>query len=101
MIQNVIGDTDALEFYLAGPGNRGGRKKKMSCEEVNYMYDLFMDTDRKIRTITKLHREFNAEFYGIDNELDRPSLRTMYRVVHGLNLSRKVVERRHIRQDPI
>ena len=58
-----------------------------------------MMESKRYSTISDLAREFAIEYY--DNIASHPSYRSVIRYFHKENYVRKVIERRHILQDPV
>lgn len=92
---------DPLEqkMYLLAPvGRGGGQRPSIDPIQRTYLLHLFQDKERNIKTVSQLHRQFVAEFFG---GADRaPSLTTITNFVHDEHFSRKVMERCHILRSP-
>ncbi len=70
---------------------------RLNDAEIYYLISIVIDSP-SLRT-KSLCKKFARDFY--DNPEDGPSISTVRRCLLSSNFTRKVLERRHVRQDPI
>ena len=81
--------------YLLGPHGHPGRPRLLSYGERSLIRQMAVET--KSFKISDLRREFAELYYG--NPQQGCSESTLWRTLRRADLSRKTMERRHIRRD--
>lgn len=90
-----IGSNRDRANFICGPNLRGGRPRRMTYEEISHIRRMI--EHKNYRKLSVLRREFEEEFYNIGDE--GPSVSTIGRTLHRMNLSRTTLARIHRLQD--
>lgn len=93
----IARESNLLDLYVIGNLRSGGPKRCLDKFAQDYI--LHMLVNQNYRRLSNLCRDFIQEFYTFPEHA--PSFSTIVRFVSSENFTRKVMERRHIRQDPI
>jgi len=88
------------ELYLVGSQHHGGRPKALDAFHRNFLANMLQSG--QYSTVKDIYADFVATLYPPphNNHLS-PSYTTIYRAIHELNYTNKVVERRNIQQNPV
>jgi hypothetical protein len=90
-----MSEEDSVLFQMKA-SKKGGRRKLLNQFERAYLFNIFKD--RRYRRLDKLAKDFAEEFFYLI--IDAPSQRTVYNEFQRAEITRKVMERRHILQSP-